>query len=142
MDILAQEDPLSFTHPLLRAAVYGRCHGAQAQMHRGAAAVMLAAHGPSEEIAAHLLEVPPAATAKWWRRCGLRRAGDGARRARFGGPLLERANREPASDADRAACSPSSAARRRSSAPHRAIEHLGGGIDLAAELRERAALAR
>ena len=143
VDILAAEDPLSFTHPLLRAAVYGALsRRRKAHMHRRAAAVLLAAHGPSEQIAAHLLEVPPAAdgeVAAALRAAAGRAMAHGvpASAARY----LERAIREPASDADRAAMLAELGRAEASFAPHRAIEHLGAAIGIAAEPRQRATLA-
>ena len=111
-------------------------------MHRRAAAVMLAAHGPSEQIAAHLLEVPPAADGEVV--AALRAAAGRAMAHGVPGSAaryLERAIREPASDADRAAVLAELGRAEASFAPHRAIEHLGAAIDLAAEPRQRAALA-
>jgi len=143
VDILAAGDPLSFTHPLLRAAVYGALsRGRKAQMHRCAAGVLLAAHGPSEQIAAHLLEVPPAADGEVVQalRAAARRAmahGVPASAARY----LERAIREPPGDPDRAAMLAELGRAEAGFAPHRAIEHLEAAIDLTAERPQRAALA-
>ena len=119
VDILTAEDPLSFTHPLLRAAVYGSLpRGRRARTHRRAAAVLLAAHAPSEQIAAHLLEAPPAGDHEVVEplRDAARRAmahGVPASAARY----LERALREPPATRNARSCSPNSAAQRRASRP-------------------------
>lgn len=142
-DILTTEDPMSFTHPLLRAAVYGSLSRARkAQTHRRAAAVLLAAHASSEQIAAHLLEAPPTADAEVV--TALREA---ARRATAHGVpgsaarYLERALREPPEDSQRAVLLAELGRAEASFAPHRAIQHLEAAIELADHPADRALLA-
>jgi predicted ATPase len=58
-DVLRPGDPLGFTHPLLRAAVYGQLSfGERAQAHRRAAHLLAEAGAPAERVAAHLLRSP------------------------------------------------------------------------------------
>ena len=143
VDILTAEEPLSFTHPLLRAAVYGALpRGRRAQTHRRAAAVLLAAHASSEQVAAHLLEVSPAADHEVVvaLRAAARRAmshGVAASAARY----LERALREPPAEADRAVVLAELGRAEAGFAPRGAIEHFEAAIDLAAEPAQRAELA-
>src|SRR3954447_16622721 len=60
-DLLRAGDPLGFTHPLVRAAVYGQlAFGERAQTHRRAARLLADAGGPGERVSAHLLESPAA----------------------------------------------------------------------------------
>ena len=60
-DITSPGDPLGFVHPLIRAAVYDALARPDRALTHREAARLLAEHGaPSEQIASHLLEAPPA----------------------------------------------------------------------------------
>ena len=142
-DILAADDPLAFTHPLLRAAVYGSLpRQRRAETHGRAAAVLLAAHAPSEQVAAHLLETPPAGDPEVV--AALRAA---ARTAMAHGvpssavSYLERALREPPPAALLADVLAEIGRAEANIAPHRAIEYLERASDLTPEPTARAALA-
>ena len=104
-DILTAARPLSFAHPILRAAVYADIDpGERAQAHRRAAALLAAEGAGEDEVAVHLLETEPAADAEV---VGTLR--DAAGRARARGALavavacLRRALEEPPPQEDRAA---------------------------------------
>lgn len=56
--ILAPGDPLTFRHPMLRTAVYGRIRGARRSLMHAAAAELLHRDGRIEEAASHLLRAP------------------------------------------------------------------------------------
>jgi tetratricopeptide (TPR) repeat protein len=142
-DILTAAGPLSFTHPLLCATVYGALpRGRKAQTHRRAAEVLRAAHAPLEQVAAHLLEALPAGDGEVVE--GLRGA---ARRAMAHGVpasaarYLERALREPPRDDRRVELLAELGRAEANFAPQVAIEHLEAAIELAGEPAQRAAIA-
>ena len=142
-DILTSSDPLSFTHPLLRATVYGALpRGRKAVTHRRAAGVLLAVHAPSEQVAAHLLESPPAGDPEVVE--ALRSA---ARRAMAHGVLssaadyLRRALREPPHERARAALLAELGRAEAGFAPRQAIAHFEQAIDGTDGPKERAVLA-
>ena len=142
-DVLRAGDPLGFTHPLVRAAVYGELPlGERARTHRRAARLLADGGAPGEQVSAHLLESPPAgdAVVVGVLRAAAQRALPRARRDSAVG-YLERALREPPPEPTRrGACSPSSGAPRRSPGGPRPLAHLEAAIELVAEPRERAAL--
>ncbi|HEX5559390.1 MAG TPA: AAA family ATPase [Gaiellales bacterium] len=60
VDILRGADPIEFSHPVVRAAVYERIDAATRDaLHRRAAAILAKAGAPPERAAAHLLQVAP-----------------------------------------------------------------------------------
>jgi DNA-binding SARP family transcriptional activator/tetratricopeptide (TPR) repeat protein len=62
VEILRDEQPLAFVHPLVREAVYRDLPAAERELgHERAAAVLRSAGGSDEQIAAHLLLAPPRA---------------------------------------------------------------------------------
>lgn len=64
MEILTAGPPVGFVHPLVHRAVYDDIPAAQRGIHHARAAHMLAAEpAPLDEIAAHLLQSPPAGDA-------------------------------------------------------------------------------
>jgi hypothetical protein len=64
LEILTREDPVVFTHPLIRRSVYDAISERDRGIaHRRAADLLLAAGAPIESVAAHLREVPPGSDA-------------------------------------------------------------------------------
>jgi DNA-binding CsgD family transcriptional regulator len=60
-DVLVDERPLRFTHPVVRAAVYGALGQTdRARLHRRAAELLLEGGRSADEVAAHLLATDPA----------------------------------------------------------------------------------
>lgn len=60
-EILTGHEPLSFVHPLVRAAVYDDMSTTlRREQHRQAAAMLAAAGAPAEAVALHLMHVDPA----------------------------------------------------------------------------------
>ena len=93
-EIVKDEQPMAFVHPLVRDAVYRGAParaGRIAARHERAAALLRTAGAADEQVAAHLLLAPAAATRRRSRRCaGRRTAADrGAPTARV--TLLRRA---------------------------------------------------
>ncbi len=108
LDILAaaailQPASLAFTHPLVRAAVSrGGAPAAQADLHARAASRLRQAGARPEELAVHLLAVPPAAdpaVVGVLRRAAESAVAEGAPESAV--PLLRRALEEPAPTAER-----------------------------------------
>ena len=104
-DVLRPGDPLGFTHPLVRAAVYGDLpFGERARTHRRAARLMVEAGFSHECVSSHLLEAAPDG-----RRRVVEHLRATAQRAMARGApasavrYLERALREPPADAERPA---------------------------------------
>ena len=63
-EIFADQQPLSFAHPIVRAAVYAEMGaGERAGAHLRAARAMYEEHAPAEVVAAHLLSAPADASA-------------------------------------------------------------------------------
>jgi DNA-binding CsgD family transcriptional regulator len=96
---------IAFSHPIVRAAVYGDLRPeSRARLHAEAARLLAAAGASAEAVAAHLLHAPPAGDA--WAVAELRRA---ARRSLAEGAAdaavrdLRRALEEPPSPAERPA---------------------------------------
>ena len=72
-EIVKDEQPLAFVHPLVREAVYRDLPAAERELrHERAAAVLRAAGASDEQVAAHLLLAPPRGDEARWRRCGRR----------------------------------------------------------------------
>jgi DNA-binding CsgD family transcriptional regulator len=102
-DILVDDDPPRFTHPIVREAVEGSlASDARDAAHRSAARLLHAGGAPSGQVAAHLMAVRPAGDA--WVLARLRDAAriamqSGAPEAAAG--LLSRALAEPPSNEQR-----------------------------------------
>ena len=141
-DVLREGDPLGFTHPLLRAAVYsGLPLGERARTHRLAARVLIDAGASGERVSAHLLESGPAGddAAVGLLRATAQRAlaqGVPASAVRY----LERALREPPADADRPAVLAELGRAEAAAGLPDAVAHLEAAIGLAGGPRQRAAL--
>jgi DNA-binding CsgD family transcriptional regulator len=103
MEVLAEEDPGRFEHPVVRAALWSELPPADRDaLLRRAVTVLTDAGAPAEEIAAHLLELPPGGNAPVE---ALRRAAEEA--SARGAPdvaatYLRRALAEPPPAAERA----------------------------------------
>jgi DNA-binding CsgD family transcriptional regulator len=142
-DILTGENPLAFTHPLLRAAVYRALpRGHKARLHRRAADVLMSAHAPPEQIASHLLASTPAGDHEV-----VDALRDAARCAMAHGVptsaahYLERALREPPPAEARAGVLAELGRAEASFAPDLATQHLKAAIELVDGPAGRAALA-
>ena len=127
-DVLRPGDPLGFTHPLVRAAIYGDlAFGERARTHPGAARLMVEAGFSRECVSSHLLEAAPdgdAVVVDYLRATAQRAVARGAPVSAV--RYLERALREPPADAARRPCSPSSGERRRPPACRSARAPRGG----------------
>jgi len=141
-DVLRAGDPLGFTHPLVRAAVYGQLpFGERAQTHRSAARLLAAGGAPDERVSAHLLHSRPAGDEEI---VGVLLAA--ARRAMAQGVprsavrYLDRALREPPSEHQHAAVLAALGKAEAVAGRPEAVEHLEAAVALAAEPAERAAL--
>ncbi len=61
IEVLSEEDPFTFVHPLVRRSVYdGIALGERHRLHGRAAELLEAAGAPAEAAAAHLMILPPA----------------------------------------------------------------------------------
>src|SRR4051812_17956140 len=141
-DLLRAGDPLGFTHPLVRAAVYGQlAFGERAHMHRRAARLLAQARASSERVSAHLLESSPDGddVVVELLRASARRAlaqGTPASAVRY----LERALREPPAETARPAVLAELGRAEALAGRPMASAHLEAAIDDIADSRERAAL--
>ena len=141
-DVLRPGDPLGFTHPLVRAAVYGRLpFGERALTHRRAARLLTESGAASERVSAHLLESSPegdAVVVEVLRATARRALAQGVPRSAV--RCLERALREPPPDAARpAVLGELGRAEAAAGLPH-AEAHLEAAIGLAGDPRQRASL--
>ncbi|HEY7077696.1 MAG TPA: AAA family ATPase [Solirubrobacteraceae bacterium] len=141
-DVLRAGDPLGFTHPLLRAAIYGRlAFGERARMHRRAARLLGESGAPDEQVSAHLLKTPASGRAEV---VDVLRAA--ARRAFAQGvpasavDYLSRALREPPAPELRAEVLAELGRAEVAAGRPEAAAHLGAAVELVGEPRARAAL--
>jgi DNA-binding CsgD family transcriptional regulator len=142
-DVLADERPLRFTHPIVRSAIASDLTAAEYAREHGRAARLLAAHGaPAERVAGHLLACEPAGDA--WVTEQLRAAarvagqrGAPAIAARY----LRRALEEPAGAAAPDVLRELGAAELSSGEPA-ALEHLEQAAQLGTDLRGRVGAVR
>ena len=141
-DVLRPGDPLGFTHPLVRAAVYGDLpFGERARTHRRAARLLVESGVSRERVSAHLLEAAPdgdAAVVELLRATAQRAMARGAPASAV--RYLERALREPPAEAERPAVLAELGRAEAAAGLPDAVAHLEAAIGLADEPRQRAAL--
>jgi len=103
-DLLRAEDPIEFTHPVVRTAIYQQIGADErSRAHRRAGELLLQAGAPAEQAASHLLLTLPAGDpfiTATLQRAAKRSLTEGAAQAAI--PLLRRALLEGAADSDRA----------------------------------------
>jgi DNA-binding CsgD family transcriptional regulator len=142
-DVLADERPLRFTHPIVRSAIANDLTAAEhARDHRRAARLLAARGAPAERVASHLLACEPAADA--WVTDQLRVAAGVA--VQRGAPAiaaryLRRALEEPAGGAAPVVLRELGAAELSNGEPA-ALGHLEQAVVLGTDLRGRAAAVR
>jgi DNA-binding CsgD family transcriptional regulator/RecA/RadA recombinase len=141
--VLEGAEPYAFTHPLVRSAVLETLHdGERMELHRIAAQTLGAEGAAGERVAAHLLATPGTGDI-----ATLERLRDAATTALTRGgassavPLLKRALAEPPPADARGAVLRELGAAERLAGEGASIGHLRAAQTLAAEPRERAALA-
>jgi DNA-binding CsgD family transcriptional regulator len=141
-DVLRAGDPLGFTHPLVQSAVYGRISlGDRARTHRLAARLLRESGAPSEQVAAHLLQSPPAgdeAVVTWLRASATRARSQGAPAS--AASYLERALREPPAPEERAEILAELGSAEAAAGRLEAAEHLDAAIGLVDDPRRRVEL--
>jgi DNA-binding CsgD family transcriptional regulator len=141
-EVLRAGDPLGFTHPLVRAAVYGQlAFGERAQTHRRAARLLAEMGAASERVSAHLLESPAAGdkvVVDVLRASARRASAQGVPGSAVS--YLERALREPPADTERAAVLSELARAEAAAGRPGAVSHLEAAIALVAAPQQRAAL--
>jgi DNA-binding CsgD family transcriptional regulator len=143
LDLLRREDPLEFSHPVVRRAVYETLDVVERNAaHRSAAERLLDAGAPPESAAAHLLRVAPQADAfvvSTLRQAAERSLTQGAAEAAV--EYLTRALEEQVDAAARAEVLVELGfAERRTNGPA-AADHLQAGLDLLADPTRRCAVA-
>ena len=143
VDVLAADDPPSFIHPIVRAAVEGSLAGDERDAaHRAAARLLHADGAPAGQVAAHLVGVRPAGD-----RWVLDRLREAARAAmRDGAPgaaaaLLDRALAEPPPLAERVDVLRETARAHASAGSETACAYLEDALALVTNARSRAEIA-
>jgi DNA-binding CsgD family transcriptional regulator len=137
-DILRDGEPLGFTHPLVRAAVYAGVADPPAE-HARAAALLQAAGASPERVCAHLLESAPAgdeAVVMTLQTAASRAMARGAPSSAY--RYLERALKEPPANPKDAHAAAGRAAALLSR--HDVSEHMEAALALMDDPRERARL--
>jgi DNA-binding CsgD family transcriptional regulator len=141
-DVLRAGDPLGFSHPLLRAAVYGQLTFVErARTHRRAASLLGEEGASDERVSAHLMQSVPAgdAGAVMTLRAAARRAlGQGVPRSAVA--YLDRALREPPPAEDRPGVLAELGQAEAVAGRPEAVEHLEAAVALASKPATRAAL--
>jgi DNA-binding CsgD family transcriptional regulator len=143
LDLLRREDPLEFSHPIVRSAIYQTLDVVERDAaHRSAAELLLKAGAPPESVAGHLVRVAPQADAfvvSTLRQAAARSLAEGAADAAVG--YLTRALEEQIDPAARAEVIVELGdAERRTNGPA-AADHLRAGLELLAEPSRRGAVA-
>ena len=141
-DVLRAGDPLGFTHPLVRAAIYGRLPLAEReQIHRRAARLLADGGAPEQQVSAHLLQTLPAAddvVVAVLRAAAQRALAQGAPHSAV--DYLDRALREPPPEPTRARVLAELGRAEAVAGRPEAVAHLEAAVALVAEPAERAAL--
>jgi DNA-binding CsgD family transcriptional regulator len=143
MEVLADDDPPRFIHPVIRNALEASLPGDERDAaHRSAARLLHADRAPAGQIAAHLAAVRPVGDD--WVIARLQEAAQQA--IESGAPkaaadLLNRALAEPPPTAERAGLLRRTARAEVSAGSETALHHLEEALLLAADPRERALIA-
>ena len=141
-DVLRAGDPLGFTHPLVRAAIYGRLPLAEReQIPRRAARLLADGGAPEQQVSAHLLETLPAAdevAVAVLRSAAQRALAQGAPHSAV--DYLDRALREPPPEPTRARVLAELGRAEAVAGRPEAVVHLEAAVALVAGPAERAAL--
>ena len=143
LDLLRREDPLEFTHPVVRGAVYQTLDVVErGAAHRSAAELLLHAGAPPESAAGHLLRVAPQAdpfVISTLRQAAERSLAQGAAEAAVG--YLTRALDEQTDPVARAEVLVElGLAERRTNGPA-AADHLRAGLELLPDAARRGEVA-
>jgi DNA-binding CsgD family transcriptional regulator len=143
LDLLRTEDPLEFSHPIVRSAVYETLDVVERDAaHRAAAEVLLNAGGPPECAAVHLLRIAPQTDSfvvSTLREASERSLDQGAADAAV--EYLTRALEEQSDAATRAEVLVElGLAERRTNGPA-AADHLRAGLELLPDVARRCAVA-
>jgi hypothetical protein len=143
LEVLANDDPPSFIHPVVRDAVEASLGGDERDAaHRSAARLLYADRAPAGQIAAHLFSVRPAGDD--WVLGRLREAAQEAIESgapKVAADLLNRALAEPPRAEQRIALLRRTARAEVSAGRETALTHLEEALQLATDSRERARIA-
>ena len=143
LEVLANDDPPSFIHPVVRDAVEASLGGDERDAaHRSAARLLYADRAPAGRVAAHLFSVRPAGD-DWvlGRLCEAAQQAIESGAPKMAADLLNRALAEPPPTEQRIALLRRTAHAEISAGRETALTHLEEAIQLAANPRERAELA-
>jgi DNA-binding CsgD family transcriptional regulator/tetratricopeptide (TPR) repeat protein len=142
VEIFRPGQPLAFAHPIVRTAIYQDVPTSERSGdHARAAALLVKAGAPPDQVAAHLLETEPGAdpeTVAALRAAAGRAEARGAAAAAV--PYLRRALAEPPSDDERGGVLAELGAAELHVDPVAAAGHLGEALDGSTDARERAEL--
>jgi DNA-binding CsgD family transcriptional regulator len=131
-DLLRVEDPVEFTHPVVRTAIYQQLDaGERTRVHRHAAELLVQAGAPPEQAAAHLLLTLPSGDAlvrRTLRRAAERSLAQGAPQA--AATYLRRALEEPSDEEERGELLSMLGHAELQTGAHGAIEHLAAAYAL------------
>jgi DNA-binding CsgD family transcriptional regulator len=143
LEVLGNDDPPSFIHPVVRDAVEASLGGDERDAaHRSAARLLYADRAPAGQIAAHLFSVRPAGDD--WVLGRLREAAQEAIESgapKVAADLLNRALAEPPRAEQRIALLRRTARAEVSAGRETALTHLEEALQLATDSRERARIA-
>ncbi|HEX8133360.1 MAG TPA: AAA family ATPase, partial [Actinomycetes bacterium] len=139
-DLLRAEDPVEFTHPVVRTAIYQQLDaGERTRAHRHAAELLVKAGAPPEQAAAHLLLTLPSGdplARPTLRRAAERSLAQGAPQA--AATYLRRALEEPSDEEERGELLSMLGHAELQTGAHGAIEHLGAAYALIDDAARRA----
>jgi DNA-binding CsgD family transcriptional regulator len=139
-DLLRVEDPVEFTHPVVRTVIHQQLDaGERTRAHRRAGELLVQAGAPPEQAAAHLLLTPPTGDAlarRTLRRAAERSLAQGAPAA--AATYLRRALEEPSDEQERGELLSMLGNAELQTGAHGAIEHLGAAYALIDDAARRA----